>query len=196
MSRPVLVILTRIPRLGVGKRRLAREVGDRKAHHFARTALFGLLRQMQRLRGIERVIATSPDHHAKFTAPGFHRIGQGQGDLGQRMQRAFNRYPRRPVVLIGSDIPDIKTPDLREAFQKLRGCGAVFGPAQDGGYWLVGMAGTRPACAFASVRWSSHHALADTLHNFSGRRISLLRTLQDIDDAASLHTRNKTFTYG
>jgi rSAM/selenodomain-associated transferase 1 len=195
MSRPVVIIFTRIPRLGVGKRRLAREVGDRKALNFARTTLHSLLRRVRRLRGVERVIATAPDHHARLAAPGFIRIGQGRGDLGQRMQCAFNRYPRRPVLLIGSDIPDIKTSDLRGAFQKLRDCGAVFGPAADGGYWLVGMAGNRPSSAFAKVRWSSPEALADTLRNFPGRRIERLRVLRDVDDGACLHSiPKKAFT--
>ncbi|NNM55734.1 TIGR04282 family arsenosugar biosynthesis glycosyltransferase [Acidocella sp.] len=191
MNRPVIIIFTRVPRLGVGKRRLAREVGDRKAHNFARTTLVGLLHRLRRLRGAARVIATAPDHHAKLRAPGFSRIGQGQGDLGQRMQRAFNHYPRRPVVLIGSDIPDVKTSDLRMAFHKLRGCNAVFGPAADGGYWLTGMSANRPSSAFAKVRWSSPDALADTLRNFPRRRIGRLRMLRDVDDAESLHAYTK-----
>lgn len=195
MSRPVLIIFTRIPRLGVGKRRLAREVGDRQALTFARAALHALLRRMRRLRGVERVIATAPDHHAKLTAPGFRCIGQGSGDLGQRMQRAFNRYPRRPVLLIGSDIPGISAADLRSAFQSLRGCAAVFGPAADGGYWLAGMSGQRPSPAFANVRWSSPHALADTVRNFPNRRIKLLRILHDVDDAAGLRAHKKDFPY-
>ncbi len=187
MSRPVVIAFTRIPRLGVGKRRLAREIGDRKTLNFFRPALFSLLRRLRRLRGVERVIATAPDYHARLAAPGFTRIGQGRGDLGQRMQRAFNRYLHRPVILIGSDIPDITVSDLRRAIQKLRGCDAVFGPAADGGYWLVAMSGRRPANAFAQVRWSSPHALADTRCNFLRRRISQLRVLHDIDDAASLN---------
>ncbi len=186
MSRPVVIIFTRIPRLGVGKRRLAREVGDRNALNFSRMVLHRLLRRLRRLRGVDCVLAAAPDYHARFVAPGFTRIGQGRGDLGQRMQRAFNRYPRRRVVLIGSDIPEISADDLRTALHRLRGCGAIFGPAADGGYWLVGMAGNRPARAFADVRWSSPHALADTLRNFAERRTRRLRILNDVDDAASL----------
>ncbi|WP_284259051.1 TIGR04282 family arsenosugar biosynthesis glycosyltransferase [Acidocella aquatica] len=186
MNLPVVIVFARIPRLGVGKRRLAREVGDRKALNFSRTALHRLLRRVRRLRGVECVLALSPDHHARLRAPGFTKISQGQGDLGQRMQRAIHRYPRRRVVLIGSDIPGISTRDLRNALHNLRGYNAVFGPAADGGYWLAGMAGTRPERAFSNVRWSSPHALADTLHNFSKQRTKLLRMLDDVDDAASL----------
>jgi glycosyltransferase A (GT-A) superfamily protein (DUF2064 family) len=62
----------------------------------------------------------------------------------------------------------------------------VFGPAEDGGYWLVGLGPCRPARPFAEVRWSTEHALADTLANFAGRRVALLRTLRDVDTAADL----------
>ena len=61
---------------------------------------------------------------------------------------------------------------------------AVFGPAADGGYWLVGLGPRRPARPFAGARWSSQHALADTLANFAGRRIARLRILHDVDTAA------------
>jgi glycosyltransferase A (GT-A) superfamily protein (DUF2064 family) len=60
----------------------------------------------------------------------------------------------------------------------------VFGPAEDGGYWLVGLGPRRPARPFAAVRWSTAHALADTRRNFHGRRIALLRSLSDVDTAA------------
>jgi uncharacterized protein len=70
------------------------------------------------------------------------------------------------------------------AFRALGRADAVFGPAADGGYWLVGLSPRRPARPFAGVRWSSEHALTDTLGNFPGRRFARLRTLQDVDTAA------------
>ena len=70
------------------------------------------------------------------------------------------------------------------AFRTLGSAHAAFGPAADGGYWLVAMSPRRPAHPFAAVRWSTEHALADTLANFGGRRVALLRTLHDVDTAA------------
>jgi rSAM/selenodomain-associated transferase 1 len=182
MSRPVVIIFTRIPRLGVGKRRLARQIGDRAALNLSRTLLHKLLRRLRPVRGVTRIIAATPDHHAKFHAPGWTRLPQGRGDLGARMQRAIARFPRRPVVLIGSDIPGVTEADLRTALHVLCGHHAVFGPAADGGYWLIGQSARRPATPFANTRWSSAHALADTTRNFPRRRIKLLRPLADIDD--------------
>jgi glycosyltransferase A (GT-A) superfamily protein (DUF2064 family) len=100
------------------------------------------------------------------------------------MGRAFQRFPHRRVAIIGCDIPDANATDVANAFRLLGRADAVFGPATDGGYWLVAMSPRRPAHPFAAVRWSTRHALADTLANFSSRRITLLRTLHDVDTAA------------
>ncbi len=109
------------------------------------------------------------------------RIPQGGGDLGSRMQRAFRRFPHAHVALVGCDIPDMRMADLQDAFRWMGTVDTVFGPADDGGYWLVAMTPRRPAQPFRNVRWSSEHALADTMVNFSNHRVARLRILQDID---------------
>jgi glycosyltransferase A (GT-A) superfamily protein (DUF2064 family) len=102
------------------------------------------------------------------------------------MHRAFRRFPRTAVVLIGCDIPDAGPQDAVAALRALGKADATFGPAADGGYWLVAMSPRRPARPFARVRWSTRHALADTLVNFGKRRVALLRTLHDVDTVEDL----------
>ena len=92
----------------------------------------------------------------------------------------------RRVVLVGSDIPGLARSDIAAAFRALGRAQAVFGPAEDGGYWLVGLGPRRPLRPFGVVRWSTAHALADTLANFHGRRVALLRRLRDVDTAEDL----------
>ena len=112
---------------------------------------------------------------------------QGDGDLGVRMQRLFERLPPGPVVVIGSDIPAIRPAHIAEAFRLLGGADAVFGPAQDGGYWLVGLKRTpRVLAPFADVRWSGPHALSDTRANLKGSRVALAARLGDVDTAEDL----------
>jgi rSAM/selenodomain-associated transferase 1 len=185
MAKPVLILFARAPRLGTVKRRLAAGIGAVPALRFYRNALAASLRKFSNLPGFQTVIAITPDR-SKIGAPGWAVIGQGQGDLGVRMQNVFRRFPRRLVVLVGVDIPGLAATDIRAAVTALRGADAVFGPAADGGYYLVGMGARRPAKPFAGVRWSSEHALADTLCNFSGLRVRRLRVLQDIDTADDL----------
>ncbi len=179
-------MFARAPRLGAVKRRLAREIGDRAALRFHRAGLIRLLRVSAADRRFRTVLAVTPDQ-AVFRLPvRVARLKQGRGDLGARMHRAFRRFPRARVVLVGCDIPEAGPADLTAAFRALGRAPAVFGPAEDGGYWLVGMAPRRPARPFAAVRWSSEHALADTLRNFGANRVRLLRTLRDVDTAADL----------
>jgi rSAM/selenodomain-associated transferase 1 len=186
MARPVVILFARAPRLGGVKRRLAAGIGDVPALRFYRNALGRILRHLRGLRGFEIVLAITPDRAAVRPAPRFAVIGQGEGDLDIRMTRAFRRYPRRHVLLIGADIPDLDGAVLRAGAKALRGHDAVFGPAEDGGYYLVGMGARRPARPFATVRWSGPHALADTLKNFRGRRVAYLPVLQDVDNKVDL----------
>ncbi len=181
--RGLLVLFARAPRLGAVKRRLAREVGNAAALRFHRAMLGSLARRLGRDRRWRTVLAATPDR-ARFPSP-LPRVPQGRGDLGQRMARALARHRR--AVLVGSDIPGVRAADVAAAFRALDGrADAVFGPAEDGGYWLVGLGPRRPRDPFRGVRWSGPHALADTLANCRGRRVALLRRLRDVDDAADL----------
>ncbi len=184
--KDTVIVFARVPRLGAVKRRLARDIGDRGAFRFYRATLWGLLRSLRRERRFRTVLAATPDRAALVLPWRITRIPQGQGGLGKRMHRACGRFPRGRVAIIGSDIPDARASDLIAAFRALRSAGAVFGPAIDGGFWLVGLGPRRPARPFAKARWSTAHALADTVANFPGRRIALLRTLRDVDSAADL----------
>jgi rSAM/selenodomain-associated transferase 1 len=182
--KDTVVVFARAPRLGAVKRRLARDIGDRAALRFHIDTLTRLIRALTADRRFHTVLATTPDH-ARFRLPvRAKRQGQGHGDLGVRMHRAFWRLPHARVVLIGSDIPDAGPQDVHAAFRALGAADAAFGPAEDGGYWLVAMSPRRPARPFAAARWSTEHALADTLANFAGRRVAFLRTLRDVDTAA------------
>jgi uncharacterized protein len=182
--RDTVVVFARAPRLGVVKRRLAAEIGARAALRFHTATLTRLLRFLSADRRFRTVLAITPDRAALRLPHGVIRMAQGRGDLGQRMGRAFHRFPHGRVAIIGCDIPDADAADVAAAFRSLGRADAVFGPAADGGYWLVGMSPRRPARPFAAARWSTQHALADTLANFAGRRVASLRTLRDVDTAA------------
>jgi rSAM/selenodomain-associated transferase 1 len=182
MRGDTVIVFARAPRLGV-KRRLAAGVGAMAALRFYRGQLAATLRAA-RDRRWRTVLAVTPDHARARWPRGVARTGQGRGDLGVRMRRAL--APHRRAVLVGSDIPGLARGDLAAAFRALGRAEAVFGPAEDGGYWLVGYGPRRPAWPFAGVRWSSRSALADTLANFTGRRVALLRRLRDVDTAEDL----------
>jgi hypothetical protein len=163
-----VIVFVKAPRRGQVKTRLGRGIGAGAATAFYRQQTTALLRQLDDPRRWQLWLAVTPDNdvHAKFWPRHLPRVAQGSGDLGARMLRAFDSVPRGPALIIGSDIPAITSCHVAAAFRSLRDCHAVFGPASDGGYWLVGLQRRpRPIDPFHNVRWSSEHALADTLRN-------------------------------
>lgn len=184
--KDTVIVFARVPRLGTVKRRLAREIGDRAALRFHVATLTALLRDLLRCRRLEVVLAVTPDR-TRFTLPTpcgrVPRWPQGHGDLGARMARALGR--RRRVALMGCDIPHARASDVLAAFRALGRADAVFGPAADGGYWLIALGPRRPRELFGDARWSTEHALADTLRQFHRHRVAFIRTLRDVDDAAA-----------
>lgn len=181
-----VVLFARSPVLGGGKRRLAREIGDVAALRFERAMLALLLRRLGRDRRWRLRLALTPDRSVRrFTR--YECRGQGGGDLGQRIRRAIADCPPGPVVLVGADIPGLGAQHVAAAIRLLGSKDFVFGPAADGGFWLVG-ARRRPRLPplFAAVRWSSRHALADTLAGLpKDAAIGFVETLEDVDDAAA-----------
>ena len=184
-----LVVMAKAPRIGRVKRRLAESIGPVAAWAFQRRNLDALLRRMIDPRW-KAWIAVTPDAavHAHPWLCGWTAMAQGGGDLGARMARIIKRLPPGPVVIVGADIPAVGPQHAVAAFRALDRADAVFGPAPDGGYWLVGLR-RRPRilAPFAPVRWSGPHALADTLANLPmGTRTAFLDMLEDVDDAESL----------
>lgn len=186
-----LVLFVRAPRLGVGKRRLAAETGDVAALRFERMMLSLLGRRLGRDRRWLLHLAVTPDHSVarkRLWPSGATIRPQGAGDLGVRMRRALASCPPGPVVLIGADIPSIEARHIAEAFRLLGRHDLVFGPAEDGGFWLVGVRRVpRLPPLFGTVRWSGPHALADALDNLPCRvSVGFAARLDDVDDAEAL----------
>lgn len=185
-----LVVFVREPRLGRIKRRLAADVGAVAAWAFYRRNLADVLRRLRDPRW-RCWLAITPDAAVSADGmwpDGWRRVGQRSGDLGQRMGRVMRAMPPGPVVVVGTDIPGLGARHVAAAFDALGRDDAVFGPATDGGYWLVGLRRVpRVAVLFDTVRWSSPNVLADTEANArrQGLTIARLETLEDVDDGAS-----------
>ena len=182
-----LVLFVRAPQLGHGKRRLAQEIGDVATVRFERMMIGLMLRRLAGDRRWRLRIAVTPDtacRHARHWRRGVAFTGQGGGDLGVRMRRALAANPPGPVVLVGGDIPALAARHIAAAFRLLGSQDLVFGPADDGGFWLVGARrAPRLPPLFERVRWSSPHALADTLAGLP-RWVSVgfVDRLEDVDD--------------
>lgn len=192
MMKRHLVIFARTPQAGRVKRRLAKEIGGMEAFRLYRRILDAQIRRMARDPRWTVWLFITPDttlaHRAWHLVPLPHRKPQRQGDLGRRMKLPFETLPPGPVVLVGSDIPAMRTHHIAHAFALLGQHDLVFGPARDGGFWLVGARRLRPLphSLFTNVRWSTATALADTLASLPRHvTVALADTLDDVDDATA-----------
>lgn len=185
-----LVIMVKEPRPGRVKTRLGRDIGMVGAAWWFRHQTRSLIRRLRDPRW-QIVLAVSPDREgltSRIWPADLPRAPQGRGDLGDRMGRMLREMPTGPVCLIGADIPGVAREHIARAFRALGRNQMVFGPAPDGGYWLVGAQriGALPHSLFQNVRWSTEHALADTLASIPGCRVAMLDQLRDVDTVADL----------
>lgn len=194
--RPHVVIFVKAPRIGTVKRRLAAGIGAFAAWRCYREIGGAVLRRLSAEPRWSLWLAVTPDSAARGARhwPPRHRravpmLAQGRGDLGARMARILRALPPGPAVIVGSDIPGIEAGLVRAALARLADHDAVFGPAGDGGYWLVGLRrrpaprSILPGRLFRAVRWSTSHALADTLAGMpKGAHVAFLPRLDDVDE--------------
>jgi rSAM/selenodomain-associated transferase 1 len=181
-----LLIFARNPELGKVKTRLAKSVGENKALEIYHKLL-------QKTKDIAlkvscfRVVCYSNfvDFNDLFDPTYFYKDEQYGQDLGQRMNNAisssFEEGAER-VVVIGSDCYELSAIIIQSAFDALNSKDVVLGPAEDGGYYLIGMKSSNLAL-FENKEWGSSNVLLDTLLSIKevGLSCELLETLNDVD---------------
>ena len=178
------------PRPGRVKTRLGADIGMTRSAWWFRHQSARLIRDIESPKW-QLILSVSPDI-AGLTSriwPGhIPRIAQGRGGLGTRMARIFRAFPTGPTIIIGADIPCVQRIHISNAFNALGDHDAVFGPATDGGFWLTGLkrGALAPKSLFNGVRWSTRHALSDTLATLPALTYSLIDTMQDVDTATDL----------
>ena len=188
--RAKLVVMVKEPHPGRVKTRLGRDIDLTASAWWFRHQVGALLRRIEDPRW-DTILAVAPDVEgltSRIWPAHLPRVAQGRGDLGHRMSRLLRGLPNGLVCIIGADIPDITRPRIAEAFNALGNHEAVFGPAPDGGYWLIGMKRARPPRAdiLTNVRWSSQHALTDSARSLGDVSIAYVATLRDVDTVDDL----------
>ena len=184
-----LVVMVKVPEMGRVKTRLARQVGAVEAVRFYRQTVRSILARVGRDARWQTSLSIAPDLGLAhpFLPSSLRRKRQGRGDLGERMQHVMDEADPGPVVIIGTDIPAIRPSHIARAFALLRRGDAVFGPAPDGGYWLVGLKRCpRVRKIFSNVQWSSTTTLEDTIANLEGAAVAKADVLSDVDSADDL----------
>jgi rSAM/selenodomain-associated transferase 1 len=193
MPSELLIIFVKAPRAGYVKTRLAEAIGPQPACD-AYLALVGIL--VGNLRTLPNVqVRYSPDDALlevpQWVQPTWTSAPQGPGDLSQRLLSAFRdafKVDVERVLVIGSDSPEITGEDIESGWRALERHDVVLGPAEDGGYWLIGLRREQPTL-FENISWSSASVFEETVARAKAGNLSihLLRRLADIDTVDDLH---------
>jgi len=191
-----LLLFVREPRAGAAKTRLIPALGAAGAAELYRRLAEHAAREAARLagQGVDTVLLVDPpdrcDAVARWLGPPFRAVSQAAGDLGARLRGGFDAAfgdGVRRIVAIGSDCPALTTELIGEAFRCLVAHDAVIGPAEDGGYYLIGLA--RPiAGIFDGVPWSTAATLTVTRERLAaaGASVRELPCLADVDTPRDL----------
>ncbi len=182
--RPRLIIFVKAPLMGKAKTRLAADIGRVHAWRTYRGMTAQILRNVQSPKWETIIAVTPPKWLGRLPLwAGFQQYAQVGGSLSPRLAQAF--ATKGPVVVIGSDSPQVTRADITRAFREIRPGNFVFGPADDGGFWLMGAQGPLTSKHFENVRWSTEHTLSDLHQNLDGDIIQL-RRLMDVDNLEAL----------
>ncbi|MEL6359681.1 MAG: TIGR04282 family arsenosugar biosynthesis glycosyltransferase [Pseudomonadota bacterium] len=186
MTRRQLVIMAKAPVAGAVKTRLAADLGPGRATALYRVMVASVIASGCSPRW-KTVIATG-GLRSTFWPRGIARRDQGHGDLGVRMRQIFHNADGVQTIILGTDTIGIGQADIARAFHLLARHDWVFGPALDGGYWLIGHSGRRPiSAALNGVTWSAATTLTETINSLpSGQSHGVLEIRQDIDTVHDL----------
>lgn len=188
-DKRLLIVFVKNAVLGTAKTRLAATIGDEKAFevykhlmHITEQATLGVENCTIHIYFSSEKDPTRWSNHTQFVQQG--------NDLGERMSDAFRRgfeLGFEQIVGIGSDLPDLTAEIIEKGLKELESNDAVFGPAEDGGYYLIGMR-RMIDCIFESKPWSTEDLLEITVGELisKGYSVGLLETLNDLDTEEDL----------
>jgi rSAM/selenodomain-associated transferase 1 len=189
MSKNLLIVFVKNIKLGKVKTRLAKTVGDQSA--------FEVYKHLVHITEQETLKMENCDLHIYFSDViieekwlGSKKFVQEGADLGERMHNAFKHgfdsgYTN--IIGVGSDLPDLTAEIMIEGLNKLKKNDSVFGPSEDGGYYLIGM-NTLIHQIFENKSWSTDILLDQTIEELNALNYSsvLLKELNDVDTVEDL----------
>ena len=192
-SKKAVIIFVRNPELGTCKTRLAQTIGEEKALKVYNYLLQHTAKITEKLMADRFVFYSEciPKNDIWNNDIFIKKLQEGS-DLGIKMKNAFielfnSGYEK--ILIVGSDILDLKSEHISDAFLKLDSHDVVIGPALDGGYYLLGMKQLYPLI-FENKFWGTSTVLKDTLDDLHLQSICILNVLNDIDTFEDLNNNN------
>jgi rSAM/selenodomain-associated transferase 1 len=190
-----VLLFVKTPARGKVKSRLAETIGEELALEAYKLFVSDIIGTIREAGYYLRIFFYPPDSiDAMAEWLGKDIVPQEGRDLGERMENSFARAFSRGLeraVLIGTDVPDLRTSVINEAFAALKNSEAVIGPASDGGYYLIGFRkeSFRPEI-FHGIEWGSDSVFSRTMSVFEefGSRVHILPEWRDVDTVEDLRS--------
>lgn len=183
-KKELIIVFVRNPELGKVKTRLALAIGKKKALEIYK----GLLKHTHNVLSncncdCAVFFSEQIDNDGLWNQKCFKKFIQKGDTLGEKMNNAFKKgfeIGYQKIIIIGSDLPDLNSDLIKNAFTKLTLYDYVIGPSEDGGYYLLGMKKLN-SILFKNKKWSTNSVFIDTLKDIEDSKIGLLPKLNDID---------------
>ncbi|MGV8142248.1 MAG: TIGR04282 family arsenosugar biosynthesis glycosyltransferase [Candidatus Pacearchaeota archaeon] len=172
MKENLVILYTKLPKIGKSKTRIAKESNDYFAQMVSTCNIIDTLKKVSHSKDYDFMVVVDDKEEAKFFEEKFELktfVLNNKGDQSQRFYFLFNLFKKsyKKVLLIPSDVPSLVEDDLFLAFKLLEQKKCVLGPEYNGGVYLIGVSDT-PAKLFDNVRWSTEHTLMDLIKNRNG----------------------------
>lgn len=200
MKENALILFLKFPERGKVKTRLAAVLGDDPAYRLYRCFLADIAAMTHHVNAQTIIAYSGPEGESFANFPDVQCLHQRGHDLGERMHAAFldvfaQGFER--CVLVGSDIPDLPTGMINDAFEILRSVDIVLGPSTDGGYYLVGCkSSSLRRSIFSDIPWSTALVFSETRNRITGEglvsaELQPWSDIDDFDDLKQYYERNR-----
>ena len=184
MSKNLVMVFTRNPELGKVKTRLAKTIGEQSALNIYKFLLNHTETVIRNIDCDKAIYYSVKVRDNDIWDPSLYSKHLQQGkDLGKRMYYAFlDAFSEgyKKVAIVGSDLYDLQPKHIENAFNKLDSYEVVIGPAEDGGYYLLGMK-TIHSQVFTTKEWGTSTVFENTINDLQNESVFLLEELNDID---------------
>ena len=192
MTKNLIIVFVRNPELGKVKTRLSKTIGDKDALKIYTILLKHTESVLHRVSSYKVVYYSEEiQYNDLWSDTQYQKKRQKGNDLGARMQNAFEtafKEGHEKVVIVGSDLFDLKPTHIENAFKSLENNEVVLGPSLDGGYYLLGMKKMH-SVVFKNKQWGTDSILESTLKNLEQKNVKLLEALDDIDTFEDLEAQ-------
>jgi rSAM/selenodomain-associated transferase 1 len=185
-----LLVFAKYPEPGKVKTRLAKDIGKEEAARIYSGMAETIIHNLSKSSKYKTIIFFDPperktDFENWLQNNGYNLLPQDGKSLGEKMANAFIKafsLGAKKVVIIGTDCIEVSDDIISQAFDTLHRVDVVLGPAEDGGYYLLGLKGPISEI-FNDIHWSTSNVLNQTLKKLEGKglKFELLKTLRDID---------------